>query len=235
MLPRGRMLLISSVKLAVEPAGPPPGWRSLRPAGRLARTAAVSNAVERVLDHDREEPTTPGLEPPAGEPARDWLTHLVGRYGGVLLSFFRRRIGDTDEAADALQETYARLLKYRFAGRIQSPQALAFQVAQTIVIDRHRRRVSRHAAEHVSLGDVEIGSGEASPERVAVARQEVDLLAQAIAELPPRRRQVLLMSRLHGLRRKEIAARLGVSVHMVDKHLALALAHCRRKVEGEAP
>lgn len=189
------------------------------------------------MDSDRNEPVAPPapyIESREGEPSIDWLAELVERHGGALMRFFRRRIGDADEAHDALQETYARLLKYRSANRVQSPQALAFHVAQTVVIDRHRRRLSHRVAEHVSLGDLELRSVEATPERVAGARQELDLLVEAIAELPPKRRRVLLMSRLHGLKRQDIAERLGLSVHMVDKHLALALAHCRHKVEGGA-
>lgn len=189
------------------------------------------------MDPDRKELAAglvPGPESRAGPAADDALSQLVERYGGPLRRFLRRRLGDADEADDALQETYIRLARYRTSGPIRSLKALAFRVASTVVIDRHRRRTSHLADAHDTLTDSEIRSVGASPERVVGAREELDLLAEAIAELPPKRRQVLLMSRLHGLKRQEIATRLGISVSMVDKHLGLAMAHCRRKVEGEA-
>ncbi|RXK17160.1 RNA polymerase sigma factor, partial [Macrococcus sp. DPC7161] len=33
---------------------------------------------------------------------------------------------------------------------------------------------------------------------------------------------------------EDIAARMGISVRAVEKHLQLALAHCKRRVHGES-
>ncbi|MBN4668834.1 sigma-70 family RNA polymerase sigma factor, partial [Pandoraea nosoerga] len=64
------------------------------------------------------------------------------------------------------------------------------------------------------------------PERAANARSEVEALRRALAELTPRRRQILLLSRLDGIVLRDIAARLGISQRLVELELKHALAHC---------
>ncbi|WYX28363.1 sigma factor-like helix-turn-helix DNA-binding protein [Achromobacter denitrificans] len=50
----------------------------------------------------------------------------------------------------------------------------------------------------------------------------------------PRQREAFLLYRYDDLRCEEIAGRMGISVRAVEKHLQLALAHCKRHVHGEA-
>ncbi|MCY1384665.1 hypothetical protein D9M69_729520 [compost metagenome] len=52
--------------------------------------------------------------------------------------------------------------------------------------------------------------------------------------MPPRQREAFLLYRYDELRCEEIADRMGISLRAVEKHLQLALAHCKRHVHGEA-
>ena len=64
------------------------------------------------------------------------------------------------------------------------------------------------------------------PERAAAARSEVEALRDALAELTPRRREILLMSRLEGVALRDIADHLEISQRLVEIELKHALAHC---------
>jgi len=59
-------------------------------------------------------------------------------------------------------------------------------------------------------------------------QQRIDL---AINELPPKSRQVFVMSYLHGLKNKEIAEVMNVSVRTVDAHIYNALRQLRSKLD----
>ncbi len=168
-----------------------------------------------------------------GPRQRESLLDLAEQYGGALRRFFRRRIRDVHEADDALQETYVRLLGYEREDRLHAPGALAFRIAQRVVYDRHRQRTARQAEAHVPLGELDLASTAAGPEQVASRGQQMETLALAIEELSADCRRVFLLSRLHGLKRQEIAAHLGISVKMVDKHLGRAMAHCRHRLGAE--
>ena len=54
-----------------------------------------------------------------------------------------------------------------------------------------------------------------------------------IASLPPRTREVFAMSRNEGMKNKEIAAALGISEKVVEKHITKALAAMRAGLKGK--
>jgi len=159
-------------------------------------------------------------------------------YTAMLRGFFRRRIGNHHDAEDALQDTWLRLLKYRERPALEAPKALAFRVAETVLTDRHRRRISRRGDQHVGLGDLETHGTAAhmqissTPETTFDASQTLAVLTDAVRALPPRCRQVFLLNRLHGWPRQKIAERLGISIQAVDKQLGRAMTHCRQALGG---
>jgi RNA polymerase sigma-70 factor (ECF subfamily) len=55
-------------------------------------------------------------------------------------------------------------------------------------------------------------------------------LRDVLAQLPPKCRAAVYMKYRHGMSYQEIAEKLGVSDHMVQKYLGQALAHCRRRM-----
>jgi RNA polymerase sigma-70 factor (ECF subfamily) len=55
-------------------------------------------------------------------------------------------------------------------------------------------------------------------------------ISQAIDELPPRRKQIFLMSREEGLKYYEIAEQLGISIKTVEAQMGLALKQLRERL-----
>ena len=58
-----------------------------------------------------------------------------------------------------------------------------------------------------------------------------DRVEKLIEKLPPRRKQVFLMSREDGITYKEISERLGISVNTVENHVAASLKFLRDHLE----
>ena len=65
-------------------------------------------------------------------------------------------------------------------------------------------------------------------EDAAEREQRSQRLQALLATLPEHTRAVLVMQYRDGLSYKQIAERLGVSSHMVKKHVVRGLAVCRR-------
>ncbi|MEJ0037967.1 MAG: sigma-70 family RNA polymerase sigma factor [Gammaproteobacteria bacterium] len=168
----------------------------------------------------------------AAESPGSTVGELLLRRGHALLGFFRRRLRNDADAADAVQETSLRLLRYESRPQLVAPEALMFRVAQSVVSDHFRQRNVRHAQDHVPIGDVEIVADLPTHEQSVSGEEELRLLIAAIQELKPKCREAFLLSRLHGLTYPQIAVQMGLSQQMVAKYISTALLHCRMKVEG---
>jgi RNA polymerase sigma-70 factor (ECF subfamily) len=65
-----------------------------------------------------------------------------------------------------------------------------------------------------------------------IQRQNLAAAAATIRALPPRCRDAFLLNRFESLTYRQIAARLGVSVSMVEKYVAEALRQLKNTREG---
>jgi RNA polymerase sigma factor (sigma-70 family) len=156
----------------------------------------------------------------------------IRRYHDSLLRFLRQRLRVKEDAADVAQEAYVRLLQYEGSKTIASPSSMLFRIAINVANDLGRAAQSRRVSDQVSLDTVELTSGLPGPERELAAEQELALLYEVIDQLPPKCRNVFLLSRVKRMTYPEIAQHCGISVKMVEKHISHALAICAEKVGG---
>ena len=153
-----------------------------------------------------------------------WLARHILPYEPMLRSRLRRMFIHGLEVDDVIQEMYARIVSQPSLEAIKYPRQYAFQTATAIVIDHLRRSrvISINAAG--SLDQLEISAPEASPEQQLEFREEIAAVAQLLALLPERTREVLIMRRVEGLSQQETADKLGISVKTVEKHMAQGVA-----------
>lgn len=149
-----------------------------------------------------------------------------------LLRFLTRKLnGDSDRAADVVQDTYLRLAKTPDSDdQIDNPRAYIYRVAGNLAIDQIRSDRRQNAHQDNDLGDTgvaDISDPKPGPENIFLSREQITLLDQALNELPANARAALLMFRVEGLSHNEIAEKLGVSNSMVAKYIGRALKHCR--------
>jgi RNA polymerase sigma-70 factor (ECF subfamily) len=137
-----------------------------------------------------------------------------------LTRFLKRLCGDAALAEDFAQEAGIRLVATMRRERVEHPRAFLFHAATNLARDHLRRQF---VAQQHAAAQTESESAPAA-DQVAAARQEVALVARAIADLPTRARAVLQLARIEGYSQKEIAARLGIAPKTVENHLTRALA-----------
>src|SRR3546814_10578336 len=82
----------------------------------------------------------------------------------------------------------------------------------------------------LDFSSVEVASELPGLERQWQARRSLQTLEAAVEQLPDKCRTVFLLSRIEGLSNAEVAQRCGISVKMVEKHLAKAILKCRAQV-----
>lgn len=156
---------------------------------------------------------------------------LFQQYYGELLRFVTAKLGCRDQAADVVQDTFLRVRAVNDLAGIAQPRAFLYKTALNLMVDLFRRQRVR-AEQSTGLDLAEHLQSTAPRQDDAVeAKERVQLLYAAIAELPPRCRQVFLLHKFMDLSHAEIAGRLGISKNMVEKHVMKAMTHCRQRVE----
>jgi RNA polymerase sigma factor (sigma-70 family) len=136
------------------------------------------------------------------------------------------RLGSYDLAADALQDAWLNIHRATKLGVIRNPGNYIFGVAMNAARDRMRDPSSRVLNTAEVEGLLEIADETPGPAETAEAQSDWRLLEAILQELPPRRREILVMARLDDQPREEIARRLGISKRLVEKELQIAQEYC---------
>jgi len=153
-----------------------------------------------------------------------WLARNVLPYEPMLRSRLRRMFLHGMEIDDIIQEMYARIVSQPTLETIRYPRQYAFQTATAIVIDHMRRSRVVSITAVGSLDQLEIAAPDPSPEQQLEFREDIAEVAQLLALLPERTREVLIMRRVEGLSQRETANGLGISEKTVEKHMAQGVA-----------
>ena len=143
-----------------------------------------------------------------------------------LLGYLTRRVGRED-AADLLQETFVRVLRHNQFDTIADPAAFLKQIAINLTRDFARRRKVEVKYLVFDGGAHDALSDEAPADRLIEERQRFEILAGAVASLPPRCREVFELRVRQNFSQEAIAKRLGISRKTVEQHLHIAMARCR--------
>ena len=167
-------------------------------------------------------------DPALAESLREFYTQI--------LHFLRKRTDNASDAADMTQDVFTQWLGYQDRGKIEQPRAFLFQMARNLLRDHWRRQQVRHAVHgERNESEAEPLSDERDDPMVAALRlQRLEQLKRVLAELSPRRREALMLHRFEGLSQAQIAERMGISVSMVEKHIALALLHCKQHLQRDS-
>jgi RNA polymerase sigma-70 factor (ECF subfamily) len=131
-----------------------------------------------------------------------------------------QRLGSAELASDVLQDTWVRLEHATSIGPVERPRPYLLRMAHNLALKRLKAQ-----PKTVTLDDARVALGltDASPGPLQIA--------EARADLTPRRRNILLAARLDGMPLQKLAARHGISQRLVERELRSALLHCAKRLE----
>jgi RNA polymerase sigma-70 factor (ECF subfamily) len=160
-----------------------------------------------------------------------WFAEEVQPHETSLRSYLRSVFPALPDVDDLVQESYARLLRAKEAGRVSYAKAFLFTTARNAALDFFRRRKVVAIEGVADLGALRVAEERPDAAEAISKQQELALLAQAVSALPERCRQVLTLRLLYGHSHKQIAAELGISEHTVKAQLAKGMRRCAEYFE----
>ncbi len=154
------------------------------------------------------------------------VSECLDRYGDLVWTLARRALSDRDAAEDAVQEIFVQLWEKAsvFDPERGSEAAFVATIARRRLIDRVRRLRTRPDSQE--LGELEPAHDDAGLESVDVC-DEARRAREALDELKPDHRKIVMLSVVQGLSHGEIAERLGVPLGTVKSVLRRAFERVR--------
>jgi len=154
---------------------------------------------------------------------------LYTRYKGVLHGHAYKKLGNLEEARDLIQELFSALWNRR--DTLPDTHNLSGYLYTTLR-NRILDFVAHQQVEHKYLRSLQNFITEANfiTDRQVRERELTRLIEDAVNELPPKMREVFLMSRQAGKSHKEIAEELNISESTVKNHIKAALKVLRTKL-----
>jgi RNA polymerase sigma-70 factor (ECF subfamily) len=165
-----------------------------------------------------------------------YLTHR-----SALISYATRIVGSRVSAEDIVQDAYLRIAAMGLHDQpivnsdnqrqIAHPVAYLYGIVRNLAADWSRRR-STEGIEGESADAIDsMAAASPSPEHELIYRQQVELLAEALAELPERTQIAFAMHRLDGFTLRAIADHLGISVTLAHQLVRSALTHFAERLD----
>lgn len=156
------------------------------------------------------------------------LTEHFLEHRQSLLGYVTGLLYCPNEAEDVVQDTWLRLMQSDTHEPVSFPKAYIFRIGRNIALDRLRGR--KRAKNAVTLMSEEPGMAwsEAGPETHLIEEEQLQLLRDAVSNLPSRCQQVYALRSCQGLSHHAIAGQLDISVRTVENHIARATRNCRQ-------
>jgi len=150
------------------------------------------------------------------------LAILFERHYVSLFNYFLRLTGNREVSEDLVQDVFTRILKYRATYQGEDRYIVwMFKIARNAHIDALRRR-----KEALPLDEqlAEPADAEPLPEDRLEREQDSALVSKALGLLPPRKQEILVLSRFQHMKYREIAELLDCPVGTVKAMIHRAVA-----------
>jgi RNA polymerase sigma factor (sigma-70 family) len=162
--------------------------------------------------------------------ARVVIEQLYAAHHAEIYGYLGRMLRDDELAADLTQETFVKAFRAldTLADRNRA-RAWLYQIAGRTALDELRRR---RIVRFIPWTGESRGSGASAEELVLRGRLSAEM-ERALAAIPPRQRQALLLAEVHELTGLELAAALEVSHVAARALLTRARESLRQALAGE--
>ncbi len=171
----------------------------------------------------------PPDKPDSNAASAGWFEAELRPHQGALKSWLRARFPHFLDVDDIAQEATVRVWRRQTrvnALPLKSPKAALFAVARNAVIDLLRRKAVAKTEGVAELEQLSVLDQSGDVVRTVIARQELELLTEAVRTLPNRCRQVITLTKVYGLTEREVAERLSISENTVRTQVVRGMERC---------
>lgn len=157
----------------------------------------------------------------------DQLGVLFERYHQRLYRYLFQLTNDANISEDIVQTVFYRILKYKHTYRSDGKfVAWMYHIARSILADNYRKKTLSTNTFDVDMLE-EHPSLDPSPDMMTCNADDINMLRQALQNLPLEEREIIHLARFENLGHSEIAQILDCSVGAAKVRLCRALQQLR--------
>ena len=155
------------------------------------------------------------------------LKHLFDLHYRFLCSYMVQFTNDLSEAEDIVQEVFIKVWTKRKSLIITtSLKSFLYRSAHNTYIDKYRKNKNKTFIE-IDTVKHNIFSDLIDEHSTHLLEQKTEKIKMLINSLPKRCKEIVLLSKNKGLKNKEIADTLGISIKTVEAQLSIAFKRIR--------
>lgn len=136
----------------------------------------------------------------------------------------RSKLGNSEEAADLVQNTFVQVLTSQELDCIKEPRAYLTTIAQNLLANHFRRQALERAYLEALAALPEVVAP--SPETRTLALETLLEVDRLLSGVPKQARQAFLMAQIDRMTHAEIASALGISIATVKRRILVAAQRC---------
>ena len=158
---------------------------------------------------------------------------LFQKYYAPMCHFAGQYLKDADMAEETVQELFVRLWEKRSTLSIEtSVSRYLFRSVRNHCLNQlQHQKIKQQYASRV----MESSSQEVDWQPFYMEVDLMERIEKSIASMPPNRQEIFRLSREQGLKYKDIAEKLDISVKTVEAQMGLALRHLREELKDFNP
>lgn len=171
----------------------------------------------------------------------DAFAEIVARYRNPITNYLYRFLNDYEEAVDLAQETFVRV--YFAIDRYHTAYAFStyiYRIATNLAISEIRKRKRRtllsltglFQGEDEEQTEFQPPDTRSRPDEDLVDSEREQVIAKAIATLPPKYRVPIILRDIEGLSYDEIASVMGLGLGTTKSRINRARALLKEKLKG---
>lgn len=157
--------------------------------------------------------------PTSDQDARERFNQVVLPHLDAMYNLARWSTKNEHDAEDVVQDACLRALRFIGSFRGDDSRAWVLSIVRNTCATWLGK--NRHSAAPPLQEEIE-DTGDSNPEQIALRRVEIDLLRQALEDLPDEFREVIVLREIENLSYEEIAAVVGTPVGTVMSRLSRA-------------
>lgn len=157
---------------------------------------------------------------------------LYRTHRSALVDYANGIVRDRARAEDVVQEAWLRMAAVEGRRTLAEPLRYFYRVVRNLALDGYRaeRRERTRAGEPSPAAMEAVPDAAPSPESASLIRDELRVILESLDELPERTRQAVMLYKIEGLKLREVAARMNISVALANSLVLDGVAHCAMRL-----